>query len=355
MAALEGSDYRLERLADEVVQRAGDGPCHEVRSFLSHRSRWSRLASPGAPPPGAPMPGAPMPGAPMPGAGEEAPELEFGSGARHRSVWLLGDSVTYGLGVEATETFGASLSGRLADHFGAALTSLNLGIPGAGYCATARRLAAELATQEPDIVIVSFFADDLEEHSMLTVQGRLVAPPDLESNAAIRWFVERSYLANLAWYRAIATPLIQHPADGRFISPVALEEFRTAASAMQASVTHAGGSPIFLLIPTPGEALCTTPVPDARCHQLEGDLELMAQQLQAANIPFLDLRGAWPTGTAHILANDLRAIAEGGIAMHPNAMGHRLLADAIWVMLTVDVRAMEGLGARREINGSTDE
>ncbi len=341
VAGLEQTDYRLETLVD-AAEGGDEEVCRDARTFLSHRSRWGpevRGPHPGAPLPGPPKPGPPKPGPsgrgapPKPGEPLTATEVQAGGGIARRSLWLVGDSVTYGLGVAAADTFGAGLARRLAEHFGEAVVARNLGVPGGGFCASVRRLATEQAAHRPDLVLIVFFADDLEEHSLLTVQGHLIAPPDVARSAPVRWLITRSYLANLAWYRAVGASLFGPRTDGRFVSPDAVADFEAAARVMRDRVQEAGGIAIFTLLPTPSEANCTTPDPASRCRWLANDVERMGTGLRAAGIPFLDLRGVWPLGAAHVVADEQTVVAEGGVAMHPNEVGHGLLANAIWTAL----------------------
>lgn len=320
VAGLEGSDYRLEELV--ASEAGGTALCHEVTSFLSHRSRWGPQHAPGTRPPG---PNKPPPGGPpLPGATVAATEMTFGEGTA-RSLWLVGDSVTFGLGVEAKDTFGATLARRLAET-GAAVAYRNLGVPGAGYCTALRRLDTELSAAKPGDVVIVLYADDLEERSMLVVQGRLVAPPDLAENAVVRWLASRSYLANLAWYRAMSA----RGEEGRFLSEATLAEFRAAVVAIRDRVSSVGGDVRFVLLPAPSEQSCPPDKPDARCRWLADDLSRMADVLRAEDIDPIDLRGTWPPGVAHIVTHEHQSMRDGGVAMHPNEAGHALVAEAIW-------------------------
>lgn len=337
VAGLEGSDFRLETLVDAADD--GGDLCRESATFLSHRSRWGGpAAGPGGtegigPPPGPMRPPLAGPdGPPLPGAPPPPRERRAGVGPARHSLWFVGDSVTYGLGVGPAETFGALLTEKFAGELGAPVTSENLGVPGAGFCGALRRLATALATKQPDRVFITFYADDLEEATALTVQGRLVMPPELARSAGARWLVGRSYLANAVWYAFRRSEVPSNP-NGRRLNEGAVAEFQAAATTMRDRVVAAGGSTTFVLLPAPSERSCTTSDPGARCRFLADDLAAMAGALTEAGILFIDLRGSWPEGVQHIRADERRAIEGGGVAMHPNAEGHRLLADAIWTRL----------------------
>lgn len=75
--------------------------CHEVRTFLSHRSRW---VGPGA------ASGVHFGELAAVDTSGDVTVQRFGSGEGGRSFWITGDSLAYGLGVAADQTMGASLS-----------------------------------------------------------------------------------------------------------------------------------------------------------------------------------------------------------------------------------------------------
>lgn len=80
----------------------------------------------------------------------------------HRSgivrLLVLGDSTTFGLGVDEDETYGSHLERMLQAHLNRPVEVLNLGVP--GYATAQERLLLQRYYRElkPDLVIVGFFA-----------------------------------------------------------------------------------------------------------------------------------------------------------------------------------------------------
>jgi hypothetical protein len=133
---------------------------------------------------------------------------DFGRPTARRRLALLGDSYTFGTGVDDDATFAARLEGRLRR-----VRTYNFGIGGFGIdqmWMTLRHYALEV---DPDVVVLSFIRNDLDRalsairrgHDWLAKptfrlqEGRLV-PLTLENAppAAYRWIAARSRLFELA-------------------------------------------------------------------------------------------------------------------------------------------------------------
>lgn len=368
LAGLVGSDFRLEQL---VASSGGGGEelCHEVGSFLVHRTRWGpqgggALDEPPPPPrghrpgpsgprsrdgePNPPSPPGPMlpPPGDLPQGGAEMEHVEFatvtpgaaplpdrvfgeGAAGPERELWVAGDSLAYGLGVGEEESFAPLLADKIASEAGGPVVLRNLSVPGAGYCTALRRVANTVDAATPDLVLVALSADDLEERSMLLIDGRLVAPPELASNAVVRWLASHSYFANLFWFRVASLQTLATAQTTRFVGEETQANFGQAVRTLVDEVEAVGGTPVVALVEPPGLAHCEEPLVD-RCRWLTDDLQLMAEVLDAAGVPYVDLRGRWTGHVEDIVDTERQVVAEGGIAMHPSPSGHAKLATWLW-------------------------
>ena len=322
IAALQGSDFRLEQLVD-----LADDPdldlCHEVRTFLSHRSRW---LSPGA---ASGVHFAALQHVSMDGDGVVR---SFGSqGANHpRQLWLAGDSLAYGLGVNPEESFGSHLAGRVTRHTGGQVQLRNLAVPGAGYCTVVQRVAAALQQHDPDVVLLVLSADDLEERLMLQVNGQLVAPPDLATNRVVRWMVNRSWFANLLWFRLAALSELANGERSRFVGAATKDGFQTAMKVLNQRVSSRGGRLAVAIVEPPGMPLCRGALSKSRCGWLYEDISTMSALLTEVGIQHQKIEGIWSGSLSDIVPKEHALAKQGMLAMHPSATGHQIIAEALW-------------------------
>ena len=141
----------------------------------------------------------------VPGATEGRP-------ARKR-ILLLGDSFTYGIGVDDDQTFGAYLQRSIPDALIA-----NAGTGGKGTDYALKYLSVRGAELKPDVVVLGFFPNDFcdnkrEEYFSRSGDGTLTAKRlDLSVGArksflaripAYDWLITHSHLANLVKQAAI--------------------------------------------------------------------------------------------------------------------------------------------------------
>lgn len=325
IAALQGSDFRLERLVD-LAEDPDLSLCHEVRTFLSHRSRW---ISPGA---ASGVHFSALQHVSMDGDGVVR---NFGSqgGNEPHHLWLAGDSLAYGLGVNPEESFGSHLAGRVTRHTGGQVELRNLAVPGAGYCTVVQRVAAALKQRSPDVVLLVLSADDLEERLMLQVNGKLVAPPDLASNRMVRWMVNRSWFANLLWFRVAALSEMAKSGRGRFVGAATKNGFRTAMTVLNQRVSATGGQLAVAIVEPPGMPLCRGALAQERCGWLKEDIATMSTLLTEAGIQHRTIEGIWTGNLSDIVPKEHALAKQGTLAMHPSASGHKTIANAVWPVL----------------------
>ena len=320
VSALHGSDFRLERLVD-LAEDPDLSVCHEVRTFLSHRSRW---VGPGA---ASGVHFAELGSVTTKGDGKVK---RFGSGDGGRGFWIAGDSLAYGLGVEPDKTMGAVLSRFMTRETGGAVQMRNLSVPGAGYCTVAQRVAGAVKRNGPDMVLIVLSADDLEERLMLSVNGKLVAPPDLASGTLTRYAVNRSWFANLLWFRLTAWMESAQSRGKRFVGKDTRAGFRHAMATLKSRIEAKGGKMAAVIVEPPGMPLCSGSLMQERCDWLKEDMGVMSELLTEAGVEHRVIDGLWPQTTEYIVSREHKIAKQGMLAMHPSAAGHERVATFIW-------------------------
>jgi len=233
---------------------------------------------------------------------------DFGLEEGEEQIAFLGDSFTFGVGVEYEETFVALVERALAGP-----RCLDFGMAGFGIdqmWRTLRELALPLA---PELVVLAFVQDDLERSAsafryrngwMLkptyVLEGGELAPMTRENrpNAGWRWCEQQLYLADLG--RKIERRLVRSFAVGY--------RWRLNRALFQAlrDDCRAAGIPLVVVhIPERGQ---WRPV------------ESYAREFAELEIPFLDLGAvASPDPARLYYAKD----------PHLTAAGHRALAEAL--------------------------
>ncbi len=238
-------------------------------------------------------------------------------------LWTLGDSVTAGLEVERHEAFPLLLAQGAAEATERPMELRNLGTPGASLCGLLRRLAEVSAQDAPDLLVLVLTSNDLEDHRVFSHGGQMAASPRaiLPHRPALAWVVERSYLLNLAWFglalRDLDAP--DNPIwEGAEDASVELLQAARAVAEQQRVPLQV------VLLASPGLGSCQ-PRADGtgRCAQLLAEQEIIGRALDRAELPFVDLRGLW-TGVEQPGQG-----AEDFVLIHPDAAGHRRIAEAL--------------------------
>lgn len=236
-------------------------------------------------------------------------------------VLAIGDSMTFGPGVEDGETWCAALEGLLAAALARPVRVDNGGIVGLGPREELHRLEALLPALEPDLVVVQFTVanDALDALRWREAPRRLEPDPDFAQELR-----DSAWLTNplARWsraYRWVAWNLGRHALRYRLMStPAALDR---AAGLIARMRDAAAPRPFAVLIaPTVGQ------VEGSRADRwidTEAINRGIAERLRARGIPCLDP------------LPQLRARARGGeslyipIDRHWNADGHRAVATLL--------------------------
>jgi lysophospholipase L1-like esterase len=254
-------------------------------------------------------------------------------------IAVLGDSSTFGWGVEGFEAYPERLQGALARRWHvdpARVEVLNLGVPGYSTFQGRVLLARTALTLAPDLVVWSYLSNDgamTGENDLVTFERRRGALGALlEVLHRSRAF--ETLEAWIAVARAHVAP--SAPPDPTDRSRRNVPSYRIAAENMRASIdaARAAGVPIVLV------GQCTRGKVAA----------VMARVAADTGTPYLDatalLDAAVPTiATAPRYAPQREQLAErygaGEIAAHPrwlaflpdachpNPLGHELVADAL--------------------------
>lgn len=119
------------------------------------------------------------------GRGPEVPP----PGERPR-VLLLGDSFTFGQGVEEDQTFGAALEKHLR-ALGTEVEVLNFGVPGHSQPQSVALLEQRLLPLRPDLVLLVVFANDLSPVDSYCARGKNEVPAE-------RFLLQNVYVARAA-------------------------------------------------------------------------------------------------------------------------------------------------------------
>jgi lysophospholipase L1-like esterase len=215
--------------------------------------------------------------------GYREPAVTLPAPAGTRRFACLGDSVVFGWGVEALETFCAHLPQRLGPGWDA----VNLGVPGYNLVQTVRRFELAESSSRPDAVVLVVNQNDADAPLSAT-RSRWSRASD--SSALLRWILVRLTRSAAAQTPTSADPVA--PVDApppRLVAPLKRLADRLARS----------GTPFIVVF--------TWPAP-------------------AALVRHAVTLGAEVVDARDILVTPHYVIAGDG---HPNAAGHAALADRI--------------------------
>ncbi|MBT9558372.1 MAG: SGNH/GDSL hydrolase family protein [Myxococcales bacterium] len=213
-----------------------------------------------------------------------------------RRLACLGDSVVFGWGVEALETFCAHLPQRLGPGWDA----VNFGVPGYNLTQTVRRFELNGSRFHPDAVVLIVNQNDADP-PLSASRSRWSRAAD--SSALLRWVLVRLTRSAAAETPTAATPVA--PAD-------------VPSPGYVAPLTRLAG--LYSRTGTPWIVVFTWPAPAALVRHT---VRLGAEVLDARDI----------------LATPHYTIAGDG---HPNAAGHAALADRIAERLGVLIARQRG-------------
>jgi lysophospholipase L1-like esterase len=133
--------------------------------------------------------------------GARGPEIPVARKPGSLRIAALGDSFTFGQGVEEEETFVAALGRRLAIEK-IPNEILNFGVPGHGTPQAVAHVRKDVLWTQPDVVLLHVFANDLSAEDSYCTFGQ-------GGNAASAWTLRNVYSARLLYIGL--GPLRQRP------------------------------------------------------------------------------------------------------------------------------------------------
>ncbi len=225
----------------------------------------------------------------------------------------LGDSMTFGKGVAAEDTFLAVLERRLKDHFpGRCIEILNAGMPNTNFYSQWIHYRQSWRQFSPDLVLVNFFVYndiqlDTEEEPYFMRWMQFVDRNDwLKRSALVRW----------AYYRAFFDTGAEKVKEGltRIYSPQyeGLDLFEDTLAEMKALVHSQGARLAFTLVPIPDGY-------DQYPHRKYHDI-LLDMLVRKFGIPTFDMI----RGLGGVRARDHWVHPSDG---HPDAYLHELMGQ----------------------------
>jgi lysophospholipase L1-like esterase len=283
-----------------------------------------------------------------------------------QTVLVLGDSYTYGLGVDDDQTYCNLLQEALRP--GPPARVVNAGNPAKGTDYALRFYLARQAALGPDVVLLAFFKNDFGDNARgtyfsLTPSGTLapLAPKDarsarrrlVERFPGSRWLLENSQLVNLLRQTAVILTFekdrpgpptsAQRSPDGprgfTWVDPLRQEETRRYLAALRDAVAEHGAS------------LLVAYVPDARdCwlarerRPLSPDEAAFQEIARGLGLRFLSLTPALAASSEPI---DRLYFDEGHWTPSAHAIAARTLAVVVRSLLVTAGPAPGGAGARQ--------
>lgn len=248
---------------------------------------------------------------------------------RRFRVLALGDSCTFGVGVNDDETWPAQLQRMLREE-GIEAEVLNAGVPGYSAFQGMRFLASRGLALSPDLVLVTFGFNDFDDGMRLS---------DLETAAALERTplesaLDRSRLA--VGMRRVAERFVSRDRPTRRRPRLTEDEFIATLDEIRGLCLEAG---IHLLVVVwPHEAQVREQVPDLVRYQVTAARFCIEREVDGVNLVSAFLREQGPLFVDHI---------------HANAAGCRAAARAL--LPFVQERALARLRERTGALSGPDE
>jgi len=268
--------------------------------------------------------------------GFRTPELPRKKPAGTYRIAFLGDSTTFGWGVEAKERFSELLAARLnAREDGLRYEVINLGIPGYTSWHGIRAFETYGLPWSPDMVIISFGANDGKRISR-RAKETLQRGSSLEG---VKHFLRRfaTYRLMRRWILSLGNPfekLADRPADavGDRVPVVTRLEFRQNLTYLVETARAGGCRPVFLGLCCPVEYLAPMNALGKRLgvETMDG-MHILLQKVPA--IKAGELHPELYTYYRELYGDEIlktrRIMTVTSDSCHPNRLGHRVLAAAL--------------------------
>lgn len=234
--------------------------------------------------------------------GQRGGEIAVAKPAGTRRVVVLGDSIVFGAGVADDATFCTRLNERL----GPEVTVINAGVSGYNATQMGARFFHRDAALQPDLLVVGFFDDDLNEPYRVgapSLTARLTAGSVLWQGLHRGWWQWRlrRFAAGAPWRDARQWAAIERA-------------YQTYERLLTWTREHDAAA-LFLLFP------------DFRVDRDSAQTTLVKKWLAQWRVPSVDV-GAGYRAASDDPARDF-SIRAATFDPHPNEAGHELIAAAI--------------------------
>lgn len=270
------------------------------------------------------------------GAGYNTPDVPIDKPAGTLRIVAMGDSSTFGWGVESEETYPRRLEALLrARHPGRRIEVINLGVCGYSSFQGLILLRQEGLRYGPDVVTLSYGSND---YSPVPEPFDAVHARQQGWSGWVRGLLHRSRAYQV--YAAWLTERVHGPRAGAAAAPAADAVLNVGPdkslrnlSAMAAGARRAGADPIFVENCAPGDM----GLPMREAAQANGVPFVPTEDLLAGAIPGILSGGIPAPEMVRVRSRYGDALLEEfpwlavylGDHCHPNAAGQRLLAEAL--------------------------
>lgn len=241
-------------------------------------------------------------------------EIEPKNANRYR-IAVIGDSFTFGQGIEARDRFSNVIQGVLGPHY----EVLNFGLPGDDMPAHLDKLDKVLKLS-PDFVLLQLYKNDFETATMIRPRAYPLLPADQDRRMARSSLIYRLLLARWVQFQELVGLIDSYPDYmARHLSDPDSPDAREAFGMLRQFIdrARAAGVPVgAVLFPDP-EGIDPNGYPFAYLHDRVRSICAEGQ------IPYLDLLPAFSTFP------DPRSMRVGPFDAHPNAKANERAAAEI--------------------------
>jgi lysophospholipase L1-like esterase len=249
---------------------------------------------------------------------------------------VAGDSMALGQGVRPAETWAVGLGERLSMTTERRVEVINAGVNAAGYCGVIRSVHHHLAHERFDAVVVSLFADDLEQRAVELAGGEVSINPAL-IGGPVGWAAGQSYVFNWVWLQIVKRAVAQATAEGtvppehvvragRQVPAQTVENLRLAIARLAEHVD------LWILNSPAGIDRCgASPSPGSECDWLLSDMDLIADQLISTKVSWVDNRALFSGQRSRftLRVEEGWFKQEGRLPIHPNPAGHQRILESV--------------------------
>jgi lysophospholipase L1-like esterase len=242
-------------------------------------------------------------------------------GDQRLRIAFLGDSFTYGLGVEQNQTFCHLVEGMLSDDWPTGVLTINLGMPGTAPGSQLERFGPMIDQFKPDVVVQVLYPNDLgvDLHFLLQNLHRMRDERLWVGDfSRVLAFSEKQIRYWLIWNQTLG-----YFRGGRTADEQAASWARLKADVRACKGRAESDGAVYCIVLFPWIYRLTD-------YPLRGVHEQMRAMADELSVPFLDLLKTYQ-------AVDERSVRLGNYDDHPNPAGHRLAAERIALFLRKEI------------------